>query len=163
MSVRHSPQWTYGSGMAANKKTVLVINGPNLNLLGQRQPEIYGTATLEDHINRMVEIGSATGLKITAFQSNSSGEIVERIHAARGKEDAIIINAGAFTHYAWSIHDALAAFAGPKIEVHISNPASREEWRQQSVLAPVVHGSIAGFGGLGYDLAVAAVDSLLNI
>ena len=118
MSVRHSPQWKYGRGMAANKKTVLVINGPNLNLLGQRQPEIYGTATLEDHINRMVEIGSATGLKITAFQSNSSGEIVDRIHAARGK---------------------------------------------QSVLAPVVHGSSAGFGGLGYDLAVAAVDSLLNI
>lgn len=149
--------------MASGTKTVLVINGPNLNLLGQRQPEIYGTTTLEDHVNRMVEIGAATGLRVTAFQSNSSGEIVDRIHAARGKEDAIIINAGAFTHYAWSIHDALATFNGPKIEVHISNPVSREVWRHESVLAPVVNGSIAGFGGLSYDLAIAAVDSLLNI
>ena len=108
--------------MAASSKTVLVINGPNLNLLGQRQPEIYGSATLSDHVERMKEIGAAAGIEVVDFQSNSSGEIVDRIHAARGKEDAIIINAGAFTHYAWSIHDALATFSGPKIEVHISNP-----------------------------------------
>ncbi len=148
--------------MAASSKTVLVINGPNLNLLGQRQPEIYGSATLSDHVERVKEIGAAAGIEVVDFQSNSSGEIVDRIHAARGKEDAIIINAGAFTHYAWSIHDALATFSGPKIEVHISNPAAREEWRHVSILSPVVNGSIAGFGGLGYDLAIAAVDSLLN-
>ena len=148
--------------MAASSKTVLVINGPNLNLLGQRQPEIYGSATLSDHVERVKEIGAAAGIEVVDFQSNSSGEIVDRIHAARGKEDAIIINAGAFTHYAWSIHDALATFSGPKIEVHISNPAAREEWRHVSILSPVVNGSIAGFGGLGYDLAFAAVDSLLN-
>lgn len=149
--------------MATAKKSVLVINGPNLNLLGQRQPEIYGSATLEDHLNRMKEIGSAAGLEVIGFQSNSSGDIVNRIHEARMGVDAIIINAGAFTHYAWSIHDALATFVGPKIEVHISNPVAREEWRHVSVLAPVVNGSIAGFGALGYDLAMAAVDSLLNI
>ena len=148
--------------MAASSKTVLVINGPNLNLLGQRQPEIYGSATLSDHVERVKEIGAAAGIEVVDFQSNSSGEIVDRIHAARGKEDAIIINAGAFTHYAWSIHDALATFSGPKIEVHISNPAAREEWRQVSILSSVGNGSIAGFGGLGYDLAIAAVDSLLN-
>ena len=148
--------------MATTGKTVLVINGPNLNLLGQRQPEIYGSTTLNDHVERLKEIGSAAGMTVIDFQSNSSGEIVDRIHAARGKEDAIIINAGAFTHYAWSIHDALATFSGPKIEVHISNPVAREDWRHVSVLAPVVNGSIAGLGGLGYDLAIAAVDSLLN-
>ena len=148
--------------MAATGKTVLVINGPNLNLLGQRQPEIYGSTTLNDHVERLKEIGMAAGMTVIDFQSNSSGEIVNRIHAARGKEDAIIINAGAFTHYAWSIHDALATFSGPKIEVHISNPVAREDWRHVSVLAPVVNGSIAGLGGLGYDLAIAAVDSLLN-
>ncbi len=148
--------------MATRPKSVLVLNGPNLNLLGQRQPEIYGTATLKDHMDRLITYGTEIGLTVTSMQSNSSSEIVDQIHAARGKVDALIINAAAFTHYAWSIHDALATFVGPVVEVHISNPIAREPWRHESVLAPVVNGSIAGFGGVSYDLALDAVARLLT-
>ena len=95
------------------------------------------------------------------MQSNSSAEIVQTIHSARGVYDAIIINPGAFTHYAWSIHDALAAFSGPVVEVHLSNPSTREVWRHESVIAPVASGTIAGFGGSSYVLAVQAVARLL--
>ena len=97
------------------------------------------------------------GLRIEAHQSNHEGELIELIHAARGRCAAIIINPGAFTHYAWAIHDALAAFEGPIVEVHISNPNAREPWRHTSVIAPVATGSIMGFGIDGYDYAVRAV------
>ena len=102
--------------------------------------------------------GSAAehGLVVEAFQSNHEGELVDAIHGARGRCAAIIINPGAFTHYAWSLHDALAAFDGPVVELHLSNPNAREPWRHTSVIAPVATGSIVGFGGLGYELAVAA-------
>ena len=101
-------------------------------------------------------------LEVRITQSNHEGELVDAIHAARNRCSAILINPGAFTHYAWSIHDALSAFAGPILEVHISNPGAREEFRHTSVIAPVVHGTIAGFGGLGYTLAADAVVSLLG-
>jgi 3-dehydroquinate dehydratase-2 len=94
---------------------------------------------------------------VEAFQSNHEGELIEAIHGARGRVAAIIINPGAFTHYAWAVHDALAAFDGPIIEVHISNPNAREPWRHTSVVAPVAKGSIAGLGTHGYELAVEAV------
>ncbi|MFY8159683.1 MAG: type II 3-dehydroquinate dehydratase, partial [Ilumatobacteraceae bacterium] len=112
--------------MAAATKRVLLLNGPNLNLLGEREPAVYGTATLADHVAAATQAASEVGLVIDSLQSNSSSELVNAIHSARKTHDAIVINPGAFTHYAWSIHDALAAFSGPVIEVHISNPSNRE-------------------------------------
>ena len=143
--------------MSRNPSIVLVLNGPNLNLLGSRQPEIYGTASLSDHIAAANSAAVDHGLEIESLQSNSASELIAAIHGARGRCAAIIINPGAFTHYAWSISDALAAFDGPVVEVHLSNPAAREPWRQVSVVAPVAIGSIAGFGGQGYVLAVQAI------
>ena len=141
---------------------ILLIHGPNLNLLGQREPEIYGTATLAEYETSVSRVAAKLGLESESWQSNHEGEIVERIHAARGAIDGIIINAGAFTHYAWSIHDALATFSGPVIEVHISNPNAREPWRHTSVISPVSTGLIAGMGQLGYELAVEAIASQLS-
>ena len=136
---------------------VLLIHGPNLNLLGQREPAVYGTDTLEDYVATATAAADAHHLQLEHVQTNHEGVLVEAIHGARGRCAAIIINAGAFTHYAWSIHDALATFAGPIIEVHISNPNAREPWRHTSVVAPVATGSIVGLGMHGYELAVEAV------
>lgn len=141
---------------------VLLLHGPNLNLLGEREPEVYGTATLADHVASATAAAETHGLTIEAHQSNHEGELVELIHGARGRCAAIVFNPGAFTHYAWSLHDALAAFAGPIVEVHLSNPNAREPWRHTSVVAPVATGSIVGFGGLGYELALRAVAQRLN-
>ncbi len=141
---------------------ILLLHGPNLNLLGQREPEIYGTATLDEYVTSVRQVATTAGHTLEDFQSNHEGQLVDAIHAARGRVDAIIINAGAFTHYAWSLHDALATFSGPVIEVHISNPNAREPWRHTSVIAPVANGTIAGLGLLGYELAVTAVARLLK-
>jgi 3-dehydroquinate dehydratase-2 len=141
-------------------KTVLVLSGPNLNLLGDREPEIYGTDTIDDHVVAFTKaLGGAA--EVEHLQSNHEGELVEAIHGARGRCAAIVINPGAFTHYAWSIHDALAAFEGPIIEVHLSNPNARESWRHTSVVAPVATGTITGFRGGGYVLAAHALKELL--
>jgi len=142
-------------------KRILLLSGPNLNLLGQREPTIYGSDTLADHVATAAAAAAERGLDLEHLQTNFEGELVEAIHRARGTVDAIVINPGAFTHYAWSIHDALAAFDGPVVELHISNPNAREPWRHTSVVAPVAAGTIAGFGGHGYRLAVEAVASLL--
>jgi 3-dehydroquinate dehydratase II len=136
---------------------VLLLLGPNLNLLGMREPHVYGSATLDDHLAEAQRWAAELGHDLTTLQSNHEGELVEAIHAARGVHDAIVINPGAFTHYAWSIHDALAAFDGRKIEMHLSNPKAREAWRHVSVVAPVVHGSIVGLGMRGYELALRAL------
>lgn len=136
---------------------VLLLHGPNLNLLGTREPEIYGTDTLDNHLAAAVAVAEQFDLTVEAHQSNVEGELIDHIHGARGRCAAIIINPGAFTHYAWAIHDALAAFDGPVVELHISNPNSREPWRHTSVIAPVATGSISGFGMHGYELAVRAV------
>lgn len=141
---------------------VLLLSGPNLNLLGIREPEIYGTATLDDHVARATAAASARGLTLEHVQSNHEGDLVEAVHGARGRVAAIIVNAAALTHYAWSLHDALAAFDGPVVELHISNTAAREPWRHPSVVSPVATGTITGFGGHGYELAVAAVSLLLK-
>ena len=137
--------------------TILLLHGANLNLLGEREPEIYGSATLDDHVATARQAAEASGHTLEHRQSNHEGELVEAIHKARGRVDAIIINPGAFTHYAWAIHDALAAFDGVIIELHLSNPNAREPWRHTSVVAPVATGTIAGLGGDGYALAVEAV------
>ena len=142
-------------------QTVMVLSGPNLNLLGEREPEVYGAETLDDHLAVATEAATAHGLAIDHLQSNHEGELVDAIHAARANCAAIVIKPGAFTHYAWAIHDALAAFDGPVIEVHLSNPAAREPWRHTSVVAPVAAGTIAGFGSDGYRLAMDAVAALL--
>jgi 3-dehydroquinate dehydratase-2 len=136
---------------------VLVLQGPNLNLLGTREPEIYGRETLDAIHAGLVARAAELGLDIDCFQSNHEGALIDAIHAARGRCAAIVINPGAFTHYAWGLHDALAAFDGPVIEVHISNPNAREPWRHTSVVSPVATGTIVGLGIHGYELAVAAV------
>ena len=153
-----SPSTWHDRGVAL----ITLLHGPNLNLLGQREPHIYGTATLDDYVAFTIGVAAEHGHDIHAFQSNHEGQLVDAIHAARDSSAAIIINPGAFTHYAWSIHDALAAFSGPIVEVHISNPNAREPWRHTSVIAPVSTGSIMGFGMLGYRLAVEAVAAKLN-
>jgi 3-dehydroquinate dehydratase-2 len=140
--------------------SVLILNGPNLNLLGSREPNIYGTASLQDHIESASAAAAAHGLTVKSLQSNSEAELVEAIHSATGTVDAIIINAGALTHYSWSLHDALRSFKGNKIEVHLSNPSAREEFRHVSVVSGVVDGSISGFGGLSYVLAIHALVAL---
>lgn len=137
--------------------TIALLHGPNLNLLGQREPHIYGTATLDDYVATVTTAAAAHGHTVDAYQSNHEGDLVDAIHRARTSAAAIIINPGAFTHYAWAIHDALSAFAGPILEVHISNPNAREPWRHTSVVAPVATGSIMGLGMHGYELAVEAV------
>jgi 3-dehydroquinate dehydratase II len=146
----------------AGSPLVLLLSGPNLNLLGQREPEVYGHTTLDEHVTAARKAAGERGLDIEHLQSNHEGELVDAIHSARGRCAAIVINPGAFTHYAWAIHDALAAFDGPVIEVHLSNPVSREPWRHTSVVAPVATGTIAGLGGQGYVLAIEAVAALLS-
>jgi 3-dehydroquinate dehydratase II len=141
---------------------VLLLHGPNLNLLGTREPHVYGTATLADHVATAERVAGERGLAVEAVQSNHEGALIDAIHGARGRCVAIIINAGALSHYSWSIHDALAAFEGPIVELHLSNPYAREPWRHTSVIAPVAKGSIVGFGGSGYRLAVEAVADLLG-
>jgi len=140
--------------MTDDRPTILLLNGPNLHLLGLREPHIYGTASLDDHVARARAAAEARGFALEHLQSNHSGDLVDAITAARGRCAAIVINGGAFTHYAWAIHDALAAFDGAIVELHISNPEGREPWRRTSVLSPVAHGIVQGFGGDGYDLAV---------
>jgi 3-dehydroquinate dehydratase-2 len=141
---------------------VLLISGPNLDLLGTRQPAIYGPGTLADHVQAATAAGHRAGLVVEHVQSNHEGELIEAVHAARGRADAVVVNAGALSHTSWSLHDALAAFDGVVIELHLSNPAGREPFRHTSVIAPVAQGSIAGFGGLGYELAVEAAGRLLS-
>lgn len=143
-------------------RVVLLLSGPNLNLLGEREPEVYGTEALADHVDAAVEAGVRHGLQVEHVQSNHEGALVDAIHSARSRCAAIVINPGALTHYAWSLHDALAAFDGPVVELHLSNPASREEWRRASVVAPVADATIAGLGGRGYEMALDAVAHLLE-
>jgi 3-dehydroquinate dehydratase-2 len=142
---------------------ILLLSGPNLNLLGQREPTVYGTDTLDDHVERARVAATAVGFALEHLQSNHEGVLVDAIHAARNRCAAIVINPGAFTHYAWSIHDALATFEGPVVELHLSNPNAREPWRHTSVVAPVAKGSIVGFGGHGYVMAIDAVARVLGV
>jgi 3-dehydroquinate dehydratase-2 len=140
--------------------SILLIHGPNLNLLGTREPEVYGHATLADHVATVVAAASVHGILVEHVQTNTEGEIVNAIQAANGTSDAIVINAGAFTHYSWAVHDALKSYPGNIVEVHLSNPGAREQFRHVSVLSPVVNGTVSGFGGLGYALAVEALVEL---
>ena len=148
--------------MPGATRRILLLSGPNLALLGQRQPLIYGTATLADHEATARHTAEGCGFELTAVQSDREGGLVEELHRARGRDAGVVINAGALSHTSWALHDAVAAFDGPVVELHLSNPAAREPFRHTSVLAPVVAGSIAGFGGHGYRLAVLALIDLLS-
>jgi 3-dehydroquinate dehydratase-2 len=148
--------------MSEQATTVLLISGPNLNLLGDREPEIYGSETLDVHVATATRAAERNGLTLNHIQSNHEGELIEAIQQARHSAGSIVINAGAFSHTSWAIHDALKSFDGPVVELHLSNPAAREEFRHLSVIAPVADGTVAGFGNLGYDLAIDAVARLLK-
>lgn len=148
--------------MSATDALIMLVSGPNLDLLGDRQPEIYGTRTLDDLVESATREASGLSLKVRHVQSNHEGEIVEVLHEARREASGIVINAGAFSHYSWAIHDALACFEGPIIELHLSNPGSREQFRQQSVITPVATAVISGLGPAGYPLAMRAMAGLLD-
>jgi 3-dehydroquinate dehydratase-2 len=141
---------------------VALLHGPNLNLLGQREVDIYGTTTEAELLALTEKAGAPHGLTIEFFQSNHEGELVDWVHAARGRCRGIVINGGALSHYGWALHDALATFEGPVVEVHLSNTSKREAWRHTSVLTPVANGTIMGLGPHGYELAVDAIARLLN-
>jgi 3-dehydroquinate dehydratase-2 len=142
--------------------TILVLSGPNLNLLGEREPAIYGTDTLEDCVGDVRAVTAAHHHELEHYQSNHEGELVDAVHGARHRCAAIIINAAALTHYSYALADALACYDGVAVELHLTNPAAREEWRHLSVIAPVVTGTVAGFGRVGYRLAAEAVVAALG-
>lgn len=141
---------------------IAVINGPNLNLLGRREPHIYGTDTLDDIARRIGEMTTGLGVELEFFQSNSEGAIIDELHAARYERgvDAVVINPGAYTHYSIAIRDAIAAIEIPVIEVHLSNIHAREPFREHSVIAAVCKGRIEGLGWRGYVAAVRVLASM---
>jgi 3-dehydroquinate dehydratase-2 len=134
--------------------TILLLSGPNLNLFGQRDPSVYGTATLDDMVGDARAAAAEHGYELDHVQSNHEGALVDAIQEARGRCDAIVINPGALGHYSYAIADALQTFDGVKIELHVSNTAAREAWRHHSVISAAVTGTIMGLGRAGYRLAV---------
>lgn len=146
----------FDKGVSALKK-ILVINGVNLNMLGVREPDIYGKGTLKALEEQLRLHAARSGAEIDFFQSNFEGEIVEAIHGAMGVYDGIIMNPGTFTHYSYAIHDALKSVDVPCAEVHISNIYTRDEFRHKSVTAPACVGQISGFGFYGYEMALDAL------
>ncbi len=144
-------------------KTILVLHGINLNMFGKRDPARYGTVTLAEINEQCRKLGSALGVEVTCFQTNHEGEMVERIHRAHDeKTDAVIINAGAWTHYSYGIMDALAILKAPVVEVHMSNIHAREAFRHVSVIAPLARGQITGFGVDSYLLGIRAAWELIR-
>jgi 3-dehydroquinate dehydratase-2 len=144
-------------------KTVLVLNGVNLNMFGKRDPKQYGTITLAEIDARVAALGKELGCNVVCYQTNIEGEMCQRIHQAHAdKVDAVLINAGAWTHYSYGIRDALAILPCPIVEVHMSNIHAREEFRHHSVIGPIAKGQIAGFGVDSYLLALRAAASILD-
>ncbi len=141
--------------------TILLLSGPNLNLFGAREPEIYGSDTLDDMVGDARDAAAKHGHDLEHLQSNHEGVLVDAVHAARGRVGAIVVNPGALAHYGLSLADALRAFDGVKVELHVSNPSAREPFRHLSVVAPAVTGVVAGFGRDGYRVAVDAAAALL--
>jgi len=143
------------------KRKVLVLHGPNLNLLGERETGIYGKNTIEDINVEIIEKGKELNIDCEIFQSNTEGEIINFLHSARGRFDGVIINAGAYTHYSIAIRDAIAAIKIPTVECHLSNIYAREDFRHISVIAPVCAGQISGFGKYSYILALYGLIDLM--
>jgi 3-dehydroquinate dehydratase-2 len=141
--------------------TVFILNGPNLNLLGLREPEIYGSDTLDDIAGRLEDRARALGLAVDIRQSNHEGHLIDWLHEAQAEgAKAVILTPGGYTHTSVALHDAVKAVSVPVIEVHLSNPQARESFRRRSLVAPVATGTIAGFGALGYELALDAAARL---
>ncbi|MGQ0590348.1 MAG: type II 3-dehydroquinate dehydratase [Sphingosinicella sp.] len=145
----------------ATPPLILVLNGPNLNLLGLREPEIYGTDTLDDIAGRLEDRAKALGVRVDIRQSNHEGHLIDWLHEARASgAKAVILNAGGFSHTSVALHDAVKAVAVPVIEVHLSNPQARESFRRRSLIAAAAKGTISGLGALGYELALDAAARL---
>ena len=141
---------------------LLLLNGPNLGLLGTREPEIYGSTTLADIESLLTHLAGELGHQLESFQSNAEHELLERVHAARGNVDFILLNPAAFTHTSVALRDALLAVGIPFIELHLSNVAAREDFRQRSYFADIAAGTISGFGVASYELALLAANRLLT-
>jgi 3-dehydroquinate dehydratase-2 len=135
-------------------KKILILNGPNLNMLGKREPDIYGSATLEEINNSLKQKAASMGLMLDFCQSNHEGELVDRIQRLDGDFDGAVLNAGAYTHTSLAIRDAVLAVSVPVVEVHLSDPASRESFRRKSYLSGAAAGSVSGFGARSYELAL---------
>ena len=146
----------------ATRATILVLHGPNLNLLGTREPHLYGHTTLDDIDQDLLRYGHELGVTVETFQSNGEGALIDRIHQARQRAQALIVNAGGYTHTSVALRDALAGVGLPVIEVHLTNLAAREEFRHRSLLAPVCVGQITGLGAFGYRLALEAAVHVLE-
>jgi len=145
----------------ATPPLIYVLNGPNLNLLGAREPEIYGADTLDDIAGRLEDRARALGVRVDIRQSNHEGHLIDWLHEAQAKgAKAVLLNAGGFSHTSVALHDAVKAIAVPVIEVHLSNPQAREAFRRRSLTAAAAKGTIAGFGALGYELALDAAARL---
>jgi 3-dehydroquinate dehydratase II len=143
-------------------RTVLVLSGPNLSRLGSREPEVYGSATLADVEARCAAVGADLGLRVDFRQTDDEAELVGWVHEAIDGELPIVLNPAAFTHYSYALRDALAMLTRPLVEVHLSNPAAREAFRHNSVVAGVATGTVAGFGVLSYELALRAVAAICD-
>jgi 3-dehydroquinate dehydratase-2 len=141
---------------------VLVLNGPNLNLLGEREPHLYGSATLDAIMEQVRQHAATRQIEIEHLQSNHEGALIDALHQARGRIHGVILNAGALTHTSYALRDAIAAMQIPTVEVHLTNIYAREEFRRHSVIAPVCVGQISGFGALSYLLAVDALHAILS-
>lgn len=143
-------------------KKILVLNGPNINMLGVREPGIYGSISLNEIEKKLQELAQQLSLNLTFFQSNHEGAIIDQIHEAVNNVDGIVINPAAFSHYSYAIRDALSAVQIPTVEVHLSNIHKREAFRHESVIVPVVIGQICGFGAFSYELGLQAIHKHLS-
>jgi 3-dehydroquinate dehydratase II len=143
-------------------KKVLVINGPNLNMLGVREPGVYGSMSLQDIQQKLLGLAEELSLELEFYQSNHEGGIIDTLHLAFGQVDGILINPGAFTHYSYAIRDAISSVALPTVEVHMSNIHKREAFRHLSVIAPVAVGQVSGFGAYSYEVGLRALHQHLQ-